>query len=142
MEKTCPRCGKLLPIDMFAWKSQALGRRASECKPCHKELRRAYYVANRDREIENAKLSKRVRMPRIKADFKAFKKSLKCNRCGENHPATLQFHHSDPSMKDGSLARMSRSGLSMEGIMREVRKCEVLCANCHAIEHYGKYFAT
>lgn len=61
---------------------------------------------------------------------------LECAYCGENHPATLHFHHRDPEKKDFSLAEAVNYGYSIERIKREIAKCIVLCANCHAKEHY------
>ena len=65
------------------------------------------------------------------------KATLECARCGENHPATLQFHHCDPQKKDFNLSEAVREGYSIERISKEVAKCTVLCANCHAKECYG-----
>lgn len=63
------------------------------------------------------------------------KATLKCNRCSESHVACLQFHHLDPTQKDIAIADAARSW-SKERILTEIEKCEVLCANCHAKEHY------
>jgi hypothetical protein len=63
------------------------------------------------------------------------KRGLKCSRCGENHPATLQFHHRDPSVKEAEIGNMARQW-SAERLLSEIEKCEVLCANCHAKEHF------
>jgi hypothetical protein len=53
-----------------------------------------------------------------------------CQFCGyRNCSAALQYHHIDPSQK---LFTISQSGgRSMENIKAEIRKCLVLCANCH-----------
>lgn len=61
-----------------------------------------------------------------------------CERCGFKDIRALAFHHKDPSAKEGRLTHMLRS-LSWERLLGEARKCEVLCMNCHAIEHcvYG-----
>ena len=55
-----------------------------------------------------------------------------CSRCGYNKCLNaLDFHHPDPSRKEGRLTiRMWRSKVS------ELEKeCIVLCANCHREEH-------
>jgi len=69
--------------------------------------------------------------------LKNLKATLKCNRCPENHPACLTFHHSDPKDKDMEVARAVRQGWSIARIKTEIDKCEVLCANCHAKEHWS-----
>lgn len=138
--KTCSKCKTTKSLDLFAWKDRNSGIKSSECKECHKKVRRAYYERNRSKEIENAKISKSVRRPLILEKYKELKKTLKCNRCEQNHPATLQFHHVDKFEKENSISKMVRGGFSMSKIMKEIEKCEVLCANCHAIEHYDKFF--
>lgn len=66
--------------------------------------------------------------------FREFKKTLKCETCGFNHPAALHFHHANGDKRRG-VALIAVSGASPERIMEEVAKCQVLCANCHAILH-------
>ena len=138
--KVCTKCQCNLPLDNFSWKNKGKGTRSSECRKCHSVVRKAYYLKNKDTEIQNAKASKRNRLPVIAEKYKVLKKSLCCSRCGQTHPATLQFHHTDSSEKEYSVSKMVRGGWSIEGILKEISKCEVLCANCHSIEHYGKYF--
>jgi len=63
----------------------------------------------------------------------------KCMRCGFDHPSALQFHHRDPSTK---LFNITSKELSMPRkypwetmILPELDKCDLLCANCHFLEH-------
>ena len=57
-----------------------------------------------------------------------------CVRCGYNeHNAALQFHHIDPSTKEYTWPKLCKC--SWDKITKELDKCEVLCANCHAIKH-------
>lgn len=59
----------------------------------------------------------------------------KCERCGfDQHPAALHFHHKDSKTK---LFNISANSLlkSFSDLKNEVMKCELLCANCHGIEH-------
>ena len=70
--------------------------------------------------------------------YNEIKVNAKCIRCGETHPATLQFHHLNPEQKDFNLAEAVRRGFSKERIQEEMAKCEILCANCHAKEHFDR----
>ncbi len=54
-----------------------------------------------------------------------------CKECGESHPACLQFHHRDSSIKEDSVSRMVTTGASLLRVREEIAKCDVLCANCH-----------
>jgi hypothetical protein len=55
-----------------------------------------------------------------------------CQRCGyKKYIGALDFHHKDPSQKSFSL---SVKGLcySWDIILKEAKKCVLLCKNCHA----------
>ena len=69
--------------------------------------------------------------------FAQLKKNLCCSRCPENHPACLIFHHRDPQNKLTEVSVMVRKGCSLDNIIKEIEKCDVLCANCHAKEHFN-----
>lgn len=61
-------------------------------------------------------------------------KGGKCIVCGYNgHIAALQFHHADPSTKETVWNTLR--GRPWDKIVLELDKCELLCANCHAITH-------
>lgn len=65
-----------------------------------------------------------------------FKLERGCARCGYRaHPAALDLHHTDPKMKEFKIARDNT--MSLARVRAELAKCEVLCANCHRIEHVG-----
>ena len=75
-----------------------------------------------DRRARNANLVRRV------------KEERGCQRCGERRPWVLQFHHRDPSHKQFNIC--SSSLYSVDKMMEEIAKCDVLCANCHFDLHY------
>jgi 5-methylcytosine-specific restriction endonuclease McrA len=56
----------------------------------------------------------------------------RCRNCGEDNPIVLDFHHIGG--KNFSISRMSNSRLSV--IREESKKCELLCSNCHSLEHF------
>jgi hypothetical protein len=94
-----------------------------------KHTRRTPELLDRERQT---KLIRRRKLSRWLVELKS---SLLCARCGENHPACLQFHHPDPVAKEMSVCDAVRRGWSHARILVELNKCEVLCANCHAKHH-------
>jgi len=66
-----------------------------------------------------------------------YKATLACAQCGQNHPATLDFHHPDPKQKEGTVQKFSSNG-QFKRAYEEASKCIVLCANCHRIHHYNE----
>jgi hypothetical protein len=98
-------------------------------------------LANQRRHYANHKerVAAKTRRHRIKkkAAWVAFKKTLSCTKCGENHPATLDFHH---VIKDPSNKKINKliSQNAWAVIPAELAKCVVLCANCHRIHHHDE----
>lgn len=76
----------------------------------------------------------RVREERRKKKEWLDSQKVKCARCPETHPACMDFHHRDPSQKDGNLSQMAAKW-PLEKTKAEVAKCDVLCANCHRKLH-------
>lgn len=91
-----------------------------------------WYVKNKKLIIARINL----RRINLRKWFDEYKSALKCIRCSESHPATLHFHHVDPTQKEGNIAKVVNHNWSKKKILSEVAKCIVLCANCHAKEHY------
>ncbi len=61
----------------------------------------------------------------------------KCSSCGwSGNQAALQFHHLDPRTKDFVIGNVANK--SWNSIKSEMKKCVLLCANCHSIEHSTK----
>lgn len=59
----------------------------------------------------------------------------KCRICGIDDPVVLQFHPEDPQEKDFDVS----SRMSWEAIEAELRKCVLVCANCHCKIHAGDH---
>lgn len=78
------------------------------------------------------------RWARTKAWYDEYKAKLACSKCGENHPACIEFHHIDPSTKKDTITRMVHRNHSIETVLAEIAKCQVLCRNCHAKEHWNQ----
>lgn len=64
-----------------------------------REDSRRWYQKNAKRHYENV-MAKRKE---LRAWFDEHKSTLSCTQCGEDHPATLDFHHRDPNEKESNL---------------------------------------
>lgn len=65
-----------------------------------------------------------------------------CERCGFNDDyvflSVFVFHHRKPKEKEGCVSTIIGSGYNLSNkklFVKEARKCDVLCKNCHAIVH-------
>lgn len=54
----------------------------------------------------------------------------KCN-------AALEFHHIDPTQKEFGIGAARGSIINWNKLVEEVKKCVILCANCHREIHEG-----
>lgn len=78
-----------------------------------------------------------TRRKKIHEWYFALKATLVCSKCGENHPACLEFHHRDSKEKEVGIAICVRQGWSQKRILEEMAKCDVLCSNCHRKHHWS-----
>jgi 5-methylcytosine-specific restriction endonuclease McrA len=63
-------------------------------------------------------------------------KGGKCVECGyKKCEGALQFHHIDGQDKDFVLSTINPNSIPMSDMYKEVDKCILLCANCHAKKH-------
>lgn len=102
------------------------------CVTCEKEI---LSRTRRGKECNNCTSNRRRREAKLKALELL---GGKCIKCGYNaHPAALEFHHLDKEEKDFSFSRFhNRKWKTLE---QELRKCVILCSNCHRIEHSKIY---
>jgi len=92
-----------------------------------------YYQNNKAKVLATTKAS----VKKYKEQWRSFKATLSCVKCGQNHPATLDFHHIDSSTKEASVNKLIKYR-AFKRAMEEVKKCDVLCANCHRIHHHDE----
>jgi hypothetical protein len=71
----------------------------------------------------------------VRAWYEAYKANSKCRDCGCTDSDKLQFHHRNGANKGINVARMVAESHSVATILREMRKCTILCEDCHAKRH-------
>jgi hypothetical protein len=92
---------------------------------------REYYKTHKQQYFDKAARYKKE----IKEWFYSeYQDILFCSECGEKNRCCLDFHHLDPSKKDKGMSQLLRMG-SKKRIIEEVKKCVVVCANCHRKIH-------
>lgn len=77
---------------------------------------------------------------KAKAWFAELTKDDKCLRCCESHTACLDYHHVNEAQKLFNITRAVNDGVAQSKIVNEMKKCIVLCSNCHRKEHYNRKY--
>jgi len=110
----------------------------SNCKICKKPLigKQTMYCSARCKNQQHQSYSaQKERGLQRKIDL--FKiAGGKCTKCGyKKNLSSLSFHHLEPKTKEFKLDVRSLSNRTINSIMKEFRKCILLCHNCHAEVH-------
>jgi hypothetical protein len=107
------------------------------------EARRAYakeYVKTPQGKAAKAKAAKDFH-DRKQQEWKVYLSTVVCSLCQQGHIAIIDWHHIDPSSKEGKRDTVSAEihrGRSVEFIKQKIadKNLVPLCANCHRIVHY------
>lgn len=72
---------------------------------------------------------------KTRALIRKYKLAKGCQKCGyRKNSSALGFHHKNKN-KEYQIGR-ALGCRSFKSVLKEIRKCKVLCANCHAEKHY------
>lgn len=93
------------------------------------------YYLNPERKDKNLDYQ-RERRTWLTAFLEGYKAEFGCRNCPEDDPVALDFHHRDPTTKIFTIgSKAIANKYSVERLMEEIEKCDILCANCHRKEH-------
>jgi len=120
--KTCKVCNITKPPSDFASHYSYKDGLDTRCKPCEKVRRDNKRLAN-------------------KAFVRRYKVMCKCADCGfKGHHSAYDLAHIDRATKDCVSKGRHRSSVDYDWgrkrLKNEIKKCRVLCANCHRVETY------
>lgn len=136
--------------DSFHKRKNRLGIK-SWCKSCRGTERANIYANNKDKELEYCKQYKINNPDKRRASANKFAaknyilfrnllndiKNVPCFDCKKMFlSCAMDFDHRDPSIKLFNISEMQSSGKL--AIMKEVSKCDVVCANCHRIRGHNR----
>jgi hypothetical protein len=71
--------------------------------------------------------------------FWAYLAASKCADCDISEFAVLEFDHRDPRDKRHDISDLAQHAWSWDAILKEITKCDVVCANCHR-KRTARYF--
>jgi hypothetical protein len=101
-----------------------------------KAKNRRFYERNRERAKKEAIENTLARKNKHRKLIKRYKLLIGCSRCGyKNYDKALEFHHLGEVEKVDSVSAMLRENVSTKRLKAEIRKCIVVCANCHREIH-------
>ena len=129
--KICCICGHKLKNNSFKKDHRNNDSLQSQCINCQKKYRRKHYLANRQKYINKACKWKKE----FTLWWKNYKTNFKCEKCGESDPICIDFHHKNSSTKVKAISTLAGDACRIK-LMKELKKCTPLCANCHRKEHY------
>ena len=92
-------------------------------------------------DLYKAQKRHRIKVRKMLLEFLSVKS---CIDCGENDPIVLEFDHKRLNKKFKQVSDMLSGHYSWSSILKEIKKCDIRCANCHRrktylqFEHFGK----
>lgn len=97
----------------------------------------AYHIG--EGQKEKTRHRTRDRRGKIKKFLQEYKQSHPCTDCKENYPYwIMEFDHLRD--KQFNLSGFMSKTISIEKVIEEVQKCEVVCSNCHKNRtHFRSY---
>jgi hypothetical protein len=131
-DKRCCTCGVIKPLEEFNRLTKAKDGRQPACRECN----RRWHAENKERH--NALIHERNKRHRSEKRrlMLEYLLSHPCVVCGESDPAVLEFDH----LRDKRLnvSEMMNRDYPWGSVLREIEKCEVVCANCHRRRTYAR----
>lgn len=132
--KLCLKCLIEKPFDSFHKKDKSKDGFQIYCKSCRKDIDRDSYLKSDKRKLAIQANNQKLRLYNRRL-MNRYKSYCGCKICNENEPCALDFHHLDPSQKEFTPAILVSHPTRV--LKSEIRKCIVLCANCHRKVHAG-----
>ncbi len=133
--RICSKCKLKKPENDYYVKDSKSGRLHAQCKACYKAHRsinyRKHYETYKEEYRLRAKLRRFEKRTEYREKLVTYLTGKDCEICGENDIRTLEFDHIRPAEKLFSISQGVRLGYSWSQIENEIKKCRLLCANCH-----------
>jgi hypothetical protein len=129
--KICTKCKNPKELEDFPIKKITKDGHGYICKKCQRDFSKKHYYNNKKQySIRNKRRAKEAKEFIIN-----IKKNSIC-KCGEKRWWVLEFHHNNNNDKYEDVSKLINYGIV--AVKKEIKKCEILCANCHKDFHHNK----
>lgn len=131
--KLCKRCETQKPLTDFNKRNDRADQVQHLCRECNSEYGKEWYEKNKKKRIAAAMKRKQE----LKQWVAKQKEGQPCEECGwAGSAAAMHWHHVNPEEKLFSISDGSNR-YGKKKIIEEIKKCRLLCANCHAEATWG-----
>jgi hypothetical protein len=132
MNKKCGKCQIIKDLTCFGKLKKSKDGFNHLCKECKRTYDNNFHK-NRNIKQRKRKLDlQKQRIKLIREFIITHLKNCECKICGEKRLPTLDFHHLNG--KSFNVSDGIKNGFSINKIENEMKKCEILCSNCHRME--------
>lgn len=128
--KVCIKCELPREDEEFPLRNKRTGKRNNTCNECHRKYLKWHYSNNRQKYIDKAHVFNKQHRKQNALRLVEFLRGKGCSKCGETDLRVLDFDHRDRETKRHGIAKMINTQ-HWNSILKEIEKCDILCANCH-----------
>jgi hypothetical protein len=135
--KKCSRCKETKDLSDYSKNKSRKDGLQGFCRSCQNAQTRSHYRNNKDYYVRKALKHNSS----FQAKLAKLIKPLKDNPCADCknsfHPAAMDFDHIR-GKKLFSISAARRWKWSLEEVLAEISKCELVCANCHRVRTFNR----
>ncbi len=146
--KKCSKCGVYKVLSDYFVRDKETGRLHAQCKECYRTHRQTFYAEHYAKYkllYQRRANDRRIRMRNeFRTNMLAYLSNQQCVLCAESDIRVLELDHLDPTTKAFNISQAVKLGRSWQEVLNEIKKCQVLCANCHkrrTAQQFGWYKA-
>lgn len=133
----CSREKVWRPKSDFNWLDAEHGIPQQVCRDCQQQQQRDRYASSKERVATINKVSRLNAREEDREYVYQYLCEHPCQDCGETNTLVLTFDHVR-GKKKGNISDMVGNGWSIETIIVEIEKCDVVCFNCHMKREYKR----
>jgi hypothetical protein len=131
--KTCYKCKETKELTCFSKHASRKDGLSAQCKTCHKIMRKTHYESNKSKIIQQ--------VSNKKIEYNKWLNELKnkpCADCNKSYPYYVMDFDHVTGIKIFNIANARQKIWSKDKVLKEINKCELVCANCHRERTYKR----